>query len=119
LSKERANLLAQAGSEAIAATVRPSHTLRDGDCVFAVGTGQIEAPQPVIERLAIAVVADAIRRGVLSATSLGGVPAIRDAAAVGEPASDTSPTSGAAEPSAENLVEQPTLPGAEPRDATR
>ena len=119
LSKERANLLAQAGSEAIAATVRPSHTLRDGDCVFAVGTGQVEAPQPVIERLAIAVVADAIRRGVLSATSLGGVPAIRDAAAVGEPASDTSPTSGAAEPSAENLVEQPTLPGAEPPDATR
>jgi len=119
LSKERANLLAQAGSEAIAAAVRPSHTLRDGDCVFAVGTGQVEAPQPLIERLAIAVVADAIRRGVLSAASLGGVPAIRDAAAGGEPAPAISPTSGAAEPGAEDLAEQPTLPGAEPPDSTR
>jgi hypothetical protein len=72
----------------------------------------------VIERLAIAVVADAIRRGVLSAASLGGVPAIRDAAAGGEPA-PAIPPSGAAEPGAEDLVEQPTLPGAEPPDATR
>jgi L-aminopeptidase/D-esterase-like protein len=119
LSKERANLLAQAGSEAIAAAVRPSHTLRDGDCVFAVGTGQVEAPQPVIERLAIAVTADAIRRGVRTAASLGGVPAIRDATAGGEPPPWTPPPSGAAEPSAADLVEQPTLPGAEPPDATR
>lgn len=119
VSKERANLLAQAGSEAIAATIRPSHTLWDGDCVFAVGTGEVEAPQPVIERLAMVVVADAIRRGVLSAASLGGVPAIRDAAAAGDPAPGTSPTSGTAEPDAEDLVEQATLPGAEPPDATR
>jgi L-aminopeptidase/D-esterase-like protein len=78
LSKERANLLAQAGSEGLALAVRPSHTMWDGDVVFALGTGAIDAPQPALERLAIGVVAEAIRRGVRLAEPLGGVPAVGD-----------------------------------------
>ena len=76
LSKERAQLLAQAGSEGLSMAVRPSHTMWDGDVVFALGTGEADAAQPDLERLSIAVVAEAIRRGVRLAESLGGVPAI-------------------------------------------
>ncbi|HEX6230544.1 MAG TPA: P1 family peptidase [Actinomycetota bacterium] len=76
LSKERAHLLAQAGNEGVSLAVRPSHTMWDGDVVFALGTGAVEAPQPVLERMAVRAVADAIRRGVRGAEPLGGVPAV-------------------------------------------
>jgi L-aminopeptidase/D-esterase-like protein len=76
LNKERAMLLAQAGSEGIGDAVRPAHTLSDGDTVFAVGTGAVDAAQAALERLAGPVVAEAIRRGVRLAEPLGGVPVI-------------------------------------------
>ena len=79
LSKERAQLLAQAGSEGLSMAVRPSHTMWDGDVVFALGTGAVDAAQPVLERLATAAVAEAIRRGVRGASSLGGVPSLGSA----------------------------------------
>jgi L-aminopeptidase/D-esterase-like protein len=75
LSRERAHLLAQASHEGIAAAVRPSHTRYDGDTVFTLATGSVEADQRRVEDLAIGVVAESIRRGVLAATSAGGVPA--------------------------------------------
>jgi L-aminopeptidase/D-esterase-like protein len=76
LSKERAQLLAQAGNEGISLAVTPAHTMWDGDTVFALGTGQVEARQPDLERMASAAVAEAIRRGVRAAEPLGGVPAV-------------------------------------------
>ena len=42
LSKERAQLLAQAGSEGLSLAVRPSHTMWDGDMVFALGSGVVD-----------------------------------------------------------------------------
>jgi L-aminopeptidase/D-esterase-like protein len=79
LSKERAWLLAQAGNEGLSLTIAPAHTMWDGDTVFALATGQVEAAQPDVERLAVAAVAGAIRRAVRAAEPLGGVPAIGDA----------------------------------------
>ena len=76
LSKERAQLLAQAGSEGLSLAVRPSHTMWDGDVVFALGTGAVDAGQPALERLAVRVVAEAIRRGVRLAEPLGGIPSV-------------------------------------------
>ncbi len=64
LSKERAHLLAQASHEGLSRAIRPSHTIYDGDTVFALATGEIEAPQDLLETLAVQVVAEAIRRGV-------------------------------------------------------
>jgi L-aminopeptidase/D-esterase-like protein len=75
-SKERAQLLAQAGSEGISLAVRPSHTMYDGDIVFALATGAIEAPQSTLERLAVQAVAESIRRAVRKAEPLGGFPAV-------------------------------------------
>jgi L-aminopeptidase/D-esterase-like protein len=76
LSKERAHLLAIAAHDAFASAVRPAHTLWDGDTVFTLATGQVQAAQDVVERLAEVVTARAIRRGVQRATTLAGVPAI-------------------------------------------
>jgi L-aminopeptidase/D-esterase-like protein len=79
LTKERAQLLAQAGSEGLSLAVRPSHTMWDGDTVFALGTGDVSAAQPTLERLAMRAVAESVRRGVRAAASLGGMPAIGEA----------------------------------------
>lgn len=76
LTKERAQLLAQAGNEGVSLAVRPSHTMVDGDVVFALGAGGVDAPQAALERMAVACVAEAIRRGVRQAEPLGGVPSI-------------------------------------------
>jgi L-aminopeptidase/D-esterase-like protein len=83
LTKERAQLLAQAGSEGVSTAVSPAHTMWDGDTVFAIATGEVEAPQRDLEAMAAQAVAEAIRRGIRSAGSLGGVPA------VGEPRGDS------------------------------
>ena len=76
LSKERAQLLAQAGNEGLSLAVTPAHTMWDGDTVFAIATGEVDAPQRDLEAMASRVVAEAIRRGVRAAGPLGGVPAI-------------------------------------------
>jgi L-aminopeptidase/D-esterase-like protein len=83
LTKDRAQLLSQAGSEGVSTVVSPAHTMWDGDTVFAIATGEVEAPQRDLEAMAAQAVAEAIRRGVRSAGSLGGVPA------VGEPRGDS------------------------------
>lgn len=79
LSKERAQLLAQAGGEGLSLAVSPAHTMWDGDVVFAVATGKAEARQQVLEELAVRAVAEAIRRGVRTARPLGGVPSVGEA----------------------------------------
>jgi L-aminopeptidase/D-esterase-like protein len=64
LSKERAHILALAAHDGIERAIRPAHTMWDGDSVFTLATGEIEADQRRLEKLAVAAVADAIRRGV-------------------------------------------------------
>jgi L-aminopeptidase/D-esterase-like protein len=74
LSKERAQLLAIAAHEGTSAAIRPAHTMWDGDTVFSLATGEIDAPQPIVEELAVEVVAEAIRRSVRLATSVARIP---------------------------------------------
>jgi L-aminopeptidase/D-esterase-like protein len=78
ITKDRAWLLAQAGNEGLSLAISPAHTMWDGDTVFALATGQVEAAQSELERLVVVAVVEAIRRGVRAATPLGGVPAIGD-----------------------------------------
>jgi L-aminopeptidase/D-esterase-like protein len=75
LSKERAHLLAVAAHDAFASAVRPAHTLWDGDAVFTLATGEVDAAQDGLERLAEVVTARSIRRAVLAATGVAGIPA--------------------------------------------
>lgn len=64
LSRERAHLLAIAAHDGFDAAIRPAHTLFDGDTVFTLATGKVEAEQSKVEAMAIRVIASAIRRAV-------------------------------------------------------
>jgi L-aminopeptidase/D-esterase-like protein len=77
LSKERAHLLSLAGHDGIDAAIRPAHTMWDGDTVFSLATGEVEADQRSLEALTVEVVAEAIRRAVLLAQGIPGFPSAR------------------------------------------
>ncbi len=80
LSKERAHLLALAGHDGLDRAIRPAHTIWDGDAVFTLATGEVDAPQAVVEELAERAVAEAIRRGVRLAEGIPGVPGVGETA---------------------------------------
>jgi L-aminopeptidase/D-esterase-like protein len=61
--------------------IRPYHTNGDGDQLFAVSTAKIQRPDvslTVIGALAADLIAEAIVRGVRTATGINGWPAVRD-----------------------------------------
>ena len=78
LTKEEANKVAQMAQDGIARTVRPAHTLFDGDTLFALATGDKRADVNLVGAYAAEVVAEAIVRAVRAAEGAGGLPAYRD-----------------------------------------
>ena len=78
LSKAHINKVAQMAQDGIARAIQPSHTMHDGDTIFSLATGQIPANVNAIGAFAAEVVAQAIRAGVRTATSLAGVRAINE-----------------------------------------
>jgi L-aminopeptidase/D-esterase-like protein len=70
--------MAQAG---VPRAVNPVYMAWDGDTLFALATGEVDAPVAVLGPVAAEVVADSIRSAVREATSLAGFPALRDLAA--------------------------------------
>ncbi len=75
LSKEQVNKVAQMSHDGLARAVRPAHTMFDGDTLFALATGEIEANVNAIGAFAAEVTAHAIRNAIRNATTLGGVRA--------------------------------------------
>jgi L-aminopeptidase/D-esterase-like protein len=69
LSKVDANRVAQRGHDGMARAIRPSHTMFDGDIVFALGGGDVEVPVDVVAEAGAEAVARAIREGVRAASS--------------------------------------------------
>lgn len=65
LTKDTASKLAQAAHNGLALSISPSHTMQDGDTVFALGTQQKEAD---INSLIVACV-EAVRRAVINAVT--------------------------------------------------
>src|SRR5579859_4031060 len=78
LDKESVNKVAQMSHDGLARAIRPAHTLYDGDTIFALATGEVPANLNVVGTFAADAVEAAIRNAVQAATSLGGIPAIRD-----------------------------------------
>ncbi|MQF87287.1 MAG: P1 family peptidase [SAR202 cluster bacterium] len=76
LTKAQASRLATVAHDGLALSVRPTHTVHDGDTIFALSTGLIEAPDEFARLIALAplVVSKAIISGVREAASLGGFP---------------------------------------------
>jgi L-aminopeptidase/D-esterase-like protein len=56
--------------------IRPVHTMFDGDTVFALATGEVDAAAGVVGAMAADVLADAVRRAVRAAASVPGAPAL-------------------------------------------
>jgi L-aminopeptidase/D-esterase-like protein len=81
LTKEEANKVAQMAHDGLARTIRPAHTMYDGDTIFALGTGEIAADVNVIGAFAAEVVALAILNGVRAADPVPGWPAVKGWAA--------------------------------------
>jgi L-aminopeptidase/D-esterase-like protein len=75
LTKTEANKVAQMAHDGLARAVRPAHTMHDGDTIFALATGEIATDVNLIGAYAAEMTAAAIRNGVRSATTLGGVRA--------------------------------------------
>jgi L-aminopeptidase/D-esterase-like protein len=78
LTKEQVNKVAQMAQDGLARTIRPAHTLFDGDTLFALATGKKQADVNLVGAYAAEVTAQAILNGVRAATSLGGRPSARD-----------------------------------------
>ena len=75
LSKREAWLVARAATSGVARAVQPTATAWDGDLVYALATGEVDAEPFAISTLAADVTAAAIRDGVRSATGVAGCPA--------------------------------------------
>lgn len=78
LNKEEVNKVAQMAHDGLARTVRPAHTMFDGDTSFALATGGIEADVNIVGAFAVEVMAEAIVRAVKTAEGVAGLPAWRD-----------------------------------------
>ena len=64
LTKEQANRLASASHDGLALTIRPVHTMVDGDTMFALSTGQVEGDMVAIACAAVEVTARAVINAV-------------------------------------------------------
>ena len=72
--------IAGMGHDGYARSINPVHTSFDGDSIYAVSVGDVEADQEVVGALAAEVISEAIIRAVRSAESAYGFPAARDLA---------------------------------------
>lgn len=78
LNKEQVNKVAQMAQDGVARAVRPSHTMLDGDTLFAISLGKEQADVNIIGAYAAEAFAQAIVRAVRTATSAGGVPSLSE-----------------------------------------
>lgn len=75
LDKEEVNKVAQMAQDGVARTVRPAHTMYDGDTLIALATGRKKADVNLIGAYGAEIVARAIVNAVLKAEGAGGIPA--------------------------------------------
>ncbi|MEJ2007499.1 MAG: P1 family peptidase [Acidobacteriota bacterium] len=78
LDKVQATKVAQMAQDGIARAISPTHTIYDGDLVFALSVGKKRADLNTVGAAAAEATAQAIVSAVLNAESLGGIPACKD-----------------------------------------
>jgi len=76
LTKAQATKVAQMAQDGIARTVRPAHTMLDGDVIFALSTGTSKADVSTVGAFAAEAMAEAILRGVRMAAPVAGLPGL-------------------------------------------
>ena len=72
--KAQCKKIAQMAQNGIARTIRPSHTQLDGDSIFAMSTGKVEADVSAVGIMAAEAMAKAVQRAVKEAESMFGIP---------------------------------------------
>jgi L-aminopeptidase/D-esterase-like protein len=77
LNKEQANKVAQMAHDGLARAVNPAHTMYDGDTLFALATGEVDADASLVGAFGAEMMAQAIRSGVREAASLADVRALQ------------------------------------------
>lgn len=78
LDKRGAHRVADLAHSGIARAVRPAHTESDGDALFCLATGRVEATVDLVAHLAAEAVAEATRRGPLAAAGHHDHPGLAD-----------------------------------------
>jgi L-aminopeptidase/D-esterase-like protein len=76
LDKAQATKAAQMAQDGLARTVRPAHTMFDGDTIFVLSAGEVQADVTRVGAAAARVVAEAIVRAVRTARTAGGLPGL-------------------------------------------
>lgn len=85
LDKEGVNKVAQMAHDGLARTVRPAHTMLDGDTIFALATGKHAADVSIVGAHAAEVFAQAVLRAVRAAAPVAGIPALTASTAAPAP----------------------------------
>ena len=78
LTKAQATKVAQMSADAYAHAIRPTHTTNDGDSIFVMATGEVDADVDMVGMLATTVLEDAIVDAARSAEGSYGLKAARD-----------------------------------------
>lgn len=79
LTKRDAVRVADLAHGGVVRALRPAHTESDGDALFCLATGQVEASVDLVAHLAVEAIADACRRGPRAAVTRGPLPGLADA----------------------------------------
>jgi len=77
LTKEGANKVAQMAHDGLARTIRPAHTMVDGDTIFALATGAKKADVNIVGAFGAEVFAQAVLNAIRSAESVMDLPAVK------------------------------------------
>jgi len=78
LTKAQATKVAQMAQDGIARTIRPAHTMLDGDVIFALSTGRRKADVSTVGAYAAEAMTEAILRAVKLAASVGQLPGLNN-----------------------------------------
>ena len=78
LTKDEINKVAQMAQDGIANTVKPAHTMFDGDTIFAMATNKKRADVNIVGAFAAEAVSMAIIDGINSSTPINGIPSFNN-----------------------------------------
>ena len=76
LTKVEATKVAQMAHDGLARTIRPAHTMLDGDTIFVLSTGNKKSDVTTMGTFAAEIMAQAILRAVKTSASAGGLPGL-------------------------------------------
>lgn len=78
LTKVQVSKVASMAHDGLARTIYPIHTMFDGDTIFSLATGGVEAPVDLVGAISAEVMADAVLAAIRSAKGVGEIPAYQD-----------------------------------------